>query len=35
VYWYREHPEWWRPLKERLARETKGFWTGFLPTKDE
>jgi dTDP-glucose 4,6-dehydratase len=33
VDWYREHPEWWRPLKERLARESKGFWTGSLPTK--
>jgi len=28
VDWYREHPDWWRPLKERLARESKGFWTG-------
>jgi dTDP-glucose 4,6-dehydratase len=27
VDWYRRHPEWWRPLKERLARESKGFWT--------
>ena len=27
VQWYREHPEWWRPLKERLGRESKGFWT--------
>ena len=27
VAWYREHPEWWRPLKERLARESRGFWT--------
>ena len=35
VDWYREHPEWWRPLKERLARESKGFWTDFTsPTKD-
>jgi dTDP-glucose 4,6-dehydratase len=30
VDWYREHPEWWRPLKERLARESKGFWTDAL-----
>jgi dTDP-glucose 4,6-dehydratase len=28
IDWYREHPEWWQPLKERLARESKGFWTG-------
>ncbi len=28
VDWYREHPDWWRPLKERLARESRGFWTG-------
>jgi dTDP-glucose 4,6-dehydratase len=34
VDWYREHPEWWRPLKERLARESKGFWTDSSPTKD-
>ncbi|UCG41757.1 MAG: dTDP-glucose 4,6-dehydratase [candidate division WOR-3 bacterium] len=27
VDWYREHPEWWQPLKKRLARESKGFWT--------
>jgi dTDP-glucose 4,6-dehydratase len=28
VDWYREHPAWWRPLKERLTRESRGFWTG-------
>jgi dTDP-glucose 4,6-dehydratase len=28
VDWYREHTDWWRPLKERLTRESKGFWTG-------
>jgi dTDP-glucose 4,6-dehydratase len=28
VDWYREHADWWRPLKARLARESKGFWTG-------
>jgi dTDP-glucose 4,6-dehydratase len=28
VDWYREHHEWWRPLKERLAQESRGFWTG-------
>ena len=27
VDWYREHAEWWRPLKERLQRSTRGFWT--------
>jgi dTDP-D-glucose 4,6-dehydratase len=25
--WYREHADWWRPLKARLTRETVGFWT--------
>jgi len=29
VVWYREHPEWWQPLKSRLDRENRGFWTGF------
>ena len=28
VNWYRENSNWWRPLKERLSRESKGFWTG-------
>lgn len=27
VLWYREHPEWWRTLKQRLTRESQGFWT--------
>ncbi len=27
VDWYREHATWWQPLKERLTRESKGFWT--------
>jgi len=27
VDWYRDHPEWWQPLKARLARESAGFWT--------
>ena len=27
VQWYQEHPEWWRPLKKKLARESKGFWS--------
>jgi dTDP-glucose 4,6-dehydratase len=26
VEWYREGQWWWRPLKERLAAESKGFW---------
>ncbi|HDR00073.1 MAG TPA: dTDP-glucose 4,6-dehydratase [candidate division WOR-3 bacterium] len=28
VAWYREHPEWWRPLLARLDRAAQGFWTG-------
>jgi dTDP-glucose 4,6-dehydratase len=27
VDWYRQHPEWWQPLKERLTRASSGFWT--------
>jgi len=27
VKWYQDHPEWWRPLKERLQKESKGFWS--------
>jgi dTDP-glucose 4,6-dehydratase len=27
VRWYRENQWWWRPLKERLEKESKGFWT--------
>jgi dTDP-glucose 4,6-dehydratase len=27
VAWYREHADWWRPLKEPLSQESKGFWT--------
>jgi len=27
VEWYRSHPEWWRPLKEKLLQESKGFWS--------
>jgi dTDP-glucose 4,6-dehydratase len=27
VRWYQEHPEWWQPLKKKLARESKGFWS--------
>lgn len=28
VAWYREHPEWWRPLLAGLDRAAQGFWTG-------
>ena len=27
VDWYRQCPEWWRPLRARLARESAGYWT--------
>ncbi len=27
VQWYQDHVEWWKPLKERLQQETKGFWS--------
>lgn len=26
VQWYRDNEWWWRPLKERLKRESRGFW---------
>ncbi|MCL4475866.1 MAG: dTDP-glucose 4,6-dehydratase [Nitrospirae bacterium] len=26
VQWYRDNEWWWRPLKERLSSESKGFW---------
>jgi dTDP-glucose 4,6-dehydratase len=26
VDWYRENEWWWRPLKDRLIRESRGFW---------
>lgn len=26
VQWYRDNEWWWRPLKERLIAESKGFW---------
>lgn len=26
VQWYKNNQGWWRPLKERLASESKGFW---------
>ncbi|MBE0521349.1 MAG: dTDP-glucose 4,6-dehydratase [Candidatus Methanoperedenaceae archaeon] len=27
VEWYKNNPSWWKPLKERLARESRGFWS--------
>ena len=27
IGWYRNNEWWWRPLKERLDSESKGFWT--------
>jgi dTDP-glucose 4,6-dehydratase len=27
VQWYQDHVEWWKPLKERLLLESKGFWS--------
>ena len=27
IGWYRNNEWWWRPLKERLYSESKGFWT--------
>jgi dTDP-glucose 4,6-dehydratase len=27
VRWYQGHPEWWQPLKARLALESQGFWS--------
>ena len=26
IQWYRNNEWWWRPLKERLSAESKGFW---------
>lgn len=26
IQWYKENEWWWRPLKERLSAESKGFW---------
>jgi dTDP-glucose 4,6-dehydratase len=25
--WYKSNDRWWKPLKQRLARESKGFWS--------
>lgn len=27
VEWYKNNPSWWKPLKERLTRENRGFWS--------
>lgn len=27
VRWYRDNEWWWKPLKERLSSESKGFWS--------
>jgi dTDP-glucose 4,6-dehydratase len=27
VQWYQELPDWWQPLKKKLAQESKGFWS--------
>ena len=27
VAWYKANEWWWRPLKQRLSRESKGFWS--------
>ena len=27
VAWYKENEGWWKPLKEKLSRESKGFWS--------
>jgi dTDP-glucose 4,6-dehydratase len=27
IEWYKRNEWWWRPLKERLERESKGFWS--------
>ena len=27
VAWYQENKWWWGPLKERLTKESKGFWS--------
>jgi dTDP-glucose 4,6-dehydratase len=30
VEWYRNNESWWRPLKEKLSSESKGFWEGAV-----
>lgn len=27
MHWYRDNRWWWEPLKERLSKESKGFWS--------
>jgi len=27
VEWYKNNPSWWKPLKMRLAKEIRGFWS--------
>jgi dTDP-glucose 4,6-dehydratase len=27
VQWYRDHSDWWKPIKNRLQQESKGFWS--------
>lgn len=27
VEWYKNYPSWWKPLKERLGKESGGFWS--------
>jgi dTDP-glucose 4,6-dehydratase len=27
ITWYKDHPEWWKPLKTRLQQESQGFWS--------
>ncbi|KCZ70515.1 dTDP-glucose 4,6-dehydratase [Candidatus Methanoperedens nitroreducens] len=27
VEWYKNNPSWWKPLKEKLMRESRGFWS--------
>ncbi len=27
IRWYEENPSWWQPLKRRLEKESRGFWT--------
>jgi dTDP-D-glucose 4,6-dehydratase len=27
VAWYKENEWWWKPLKQQLSRESKGFWS--------
>lgn len=27
VDWYKNNPSWWKPLKERLTKENRGFWS--------